>query len=96
MMFSLGRISNFWIKSSLYGLLPSLVQLFVVFPLATSAGVGGLGLGLLTPLFVLVFNTLGWSIPAYAWLCLVAGGADELKYSGEERAPLIHTDVLKL
>lgn len=34
------------------------------------AGVGGVGLGALTPLFVLIFNTLGWSFPAYAYFRL--------------------------
>ena len=51
------------------GLLPSLVQMFVVFPLATPYHIGGVGLGTLTPLFVIIFNTLGWSMPAYAWFC---------------------------
>ena len=29
-----------------------------------------MGLGALTPLFVLIFNTLGWSFPAYAYFRL--------------------------
>eukprot|EP00891_Asterochloris_glomerata_P007390 jgi/Astpho2/7390/Aster-01979 len=45
-------------------IIPSLVQIFLVFPLTTNAGIGGVKLGILTPLFVLVFNTLGWSLPA--------------------------------
>lgn len=52
------------------GVLPSLVQIFLVFPLSTPFGIGGVGLGALTPLFVLIFNTVGWSIPAYAWFKL--------------------------
>ena len=52
------------------GLFPSAVQLFIVFPNGTPFGVGGIGLGNLTPAFVLIFNTLGWSIPAYAWFRL--------------------------
>ncbi len=55
------------------GLLPSLVQMFIVFPLATEFGIGGVGLGALTPLFVIIFNTIGWSIPAYAWFKLAGG-----------------------
>ena len=46
------------------GTIPSLIQIFLVFPLATDAGIGGVKLGILTPLFVLIFNTLGWSFPA--------------------------------
>ena len=46
------------------GTIPSLVQIFLVFPLTTDAGVGGKKLGFLTPLFVEIFNTLGWSFPA--------------------------------
>jgi hypothetical protein len=56
------------------GLFPSAVQMFIVFPNGTPFGIGGVGLGNLTPAFVLVFNTIGWSLPAYAWFRL-AGGA---------------------
>jgi len=52
------------------GLFPSAVQMFVVFPSATPFGVGGVGLGKLTPIFVLIFNTIGWSLPAYLWFRL--------------------------
>lgn len=56
------------------GIPPSLVQLFVVFPLATNLGVAGLRLGALTPAFVLLFNSVGWSWPAYWWF-VMAGEA---------------------
>ena len=52
------------------GIVPSLVQMFLVFPFSTPFGVGGIGLGALTPVFVLIFNTIGWGIPAYAWFRL--------------------------
>lgn len=52
------------------GLFPSAVQMFVVFPNATPFGIGGVGLGKLTPLFVIIFNTLGWSMPGYFWFRL--------------------------
>jgi hypothetical protein len=52
------------------GLFPSAVQIFIVFPVSTPFGVGGVGLGKLTPLFVVIFNTIGWSLPAYAWFRL--------------------------
>ena len=38
------------------GLLPTLFQLFFVFPYRTAYGPMGMGLGTLTPLFVLLFN----------------------------------------
>ena len=46
------------------------MQILLVFPLTTPYGVGGVGLGALTPVFVLIFNTIGWSIPAYAYFRL--------------------------
>jgi hypothetical protein len=52
-------------KGSWLSLLPSVVQLFVVFPLKTPHGVLGVGLGLLTPVFVLLYNWV-WGI-ATAW-----------------------------
>ena len=57
------------------GIVPSLVQMFLVFPLSTPFGVGGVGLGALTPVFVLIFNTIGWGIPAYAWFRLAGEGS---------------------
>lgn len=42
----------------------------IVTSLDLGAGVGGVGLGALTPVFVLIFNTLGWSFPAYAYFRL--------------------------
>ena len=54
-------------RTQLYaGCGPSLVQILLVFPLTTPYGVGGVGLGALTPVFVFIFSTIGWSIPAYA------------------------------
>ena len=50
--------------------------MFIVFPNATPFGIGGVGLGNLTPAFVLIFNTIGWSLPAYAWFRL-AGQAHQ-------------------
>ncbi len=48
--------------------------MFLVFPLSTPFKVGGVGLGALTPVFVLIFNTIGWGIPAYAWFRLAGEG----------------------
>ena len=62
----LGRVS-FPVRGLLFSLGPSLVQLFLVFPLQAHAGVGGLQLGVLTPLFVLFYNAV-WGITAGLWL----------------------------
>ena len=43
------------------------VQLFVVFPMKANKGIMGLDLGLLTPLFVIVFNAM-WGWTAAIWL----------------------------
>lgn len=49
------------LKGSILSLFPSAVQLFIVFPYKAHKGMGGLELGLLTPLFVLFFNWV-WGI----------------------------------
>ncbi|KPJ75903.1 MAG: hypothetical protein AMJ54_13530 [Deltaproteobacteria bacterium SG8_13] len=54
-------------KGILLSLGPSLVQLFVVFPIKAGKGVMGLELGLLTPLLVLIFNAV-WGLAAAIWL----------------------------
>jgi hypothetical protein len=54
-------------RGLIYSLGPSLVQLFIVFPLAAHKGVAGLELGYLTPLFVLFFNAV-WGLVAAIWL----------------------------
>jgi hypothetical protein len=46
---------------------PSLVQLFVVFPLKAQRGVLGLELGALTPALVLLLNAV-WGVVASGWL----------------------------
>ncbi len=59
-----------WLARGLVvSLAPSLVQLFVVFPVQTQAGIAGLGLGTLTPLVVLVANAV-WGVAASWWLRL--------------------------
>jgi hypothetical protein len=62
----LGRVS-FPVRGLLFGLGPSLVQLFVVFPLKAHKGAMGLQLGALTPLFVLIYNAV-WGVAAGWWL----------------------------
>jgi len=53
--------SRLFLKASVLSLFPTLVQLFVVFPLKTNKGVAGLELGLYTPVLVLFFNWV-WGI----------------------------------
>lgn len=48
-----------WVRKGLWvSLLPTAVQLFVIFPNFTPYGMVGLGLGTLTPLFVLTSNLI--------------------------------------
>jgi hypothetical protein len=55
------------IRGILWSLGPTLVQLFVVFPLKAQKGMMGLALGTLTPLFVILFNAI-WGIVAAYWI----------------------------
>lgn len=50
-------------QSFVLSLFPTLVQLFVVFPYQTNAGVAGLNLGMLTPALVIFFNWV-WALVA--------------------------------
>lgn len=54
-----------WLRGLVFSLGPSVVQLLIVFPVKTDAGLLGLGLGGLTPVFVLIFNAV-WGLVA-AW-----------------------------
>lgn len=67
--------ASWWLRGLVFSLGPSLVQLVVVFPLKTDAGVLGLGLGALTPIFVLVYNAV-WGLAA-AWALKAAGARSE-------------------
>ncbi len=49
------------IKASILSLFPTAVQLFVVFPFKAHKGIAGLELGILTPIFVLLFNWV-WGV----------------------------------
>jgi hypothetical protein len=70
LLFLLPLASQRWIAQGLaLSLLPSLVQLFVIFPQRTSAGMLGTGLGALTPVVVVVANAV-WGLAASAWLRL--------------------------
>ena len=54
-------------RGLLFSLGPTIVQLFVVFPMKAQKGIMGFDLGLLTPLFVFVFNAI-WGLAAAVWL----------------------------
>lgn len=53
-----------------FSLGPTVVQLFVVFPIKAHKGVAGLELGMLTPAFVVIFNA-AWGLAAAVWLRLL-------------------------
>ena len=71
-LFLLPLKGSFLKKGLAYSLGPSLVQLFIVFPLKAKKGMMGLELGALTPLFVLLFNGF-WGVAAALWLEAVSG-----------------------
>jgi hypothetical protein len=56
-------IRSYPLKGLIYSLGPTIVQLFIVFPLKANKGMMGFELGILTPLFVLIFNAI-WGIQA--------------------------------
>ncbi len=53
--------SRAFTKGTFISLFPTLVQLFIVFPYKAGKGMAGLDLGLLTPVFVLVYNWV-WGV----------------------------------
>lgn len=59
--------TRIWSRGFIYSLGPTLVQLFVVFPMKAKKGMMGLELGMLTPLFVVAFNAI-WGWAAAIWL----------------------------
>ena len=51
------------------GVPPALVAMAIVVPRSVPhAGVLSLGLGWGAPLFIYLANSIGWSVPAYAWV----------------------------
>ncbi|MFQ5803947.1 MAG: hypothetical protein ACE5JQ_13720 [Candidatus Methylomirabilales bacterium] len=61
------------LRGLLWSVGPSLVQLFIVFPLKAKKGVMGFQLGALTPAFVLFFNAV-WGLKAAAILSRIERG----------------------
>jgi hypothetical protein len=68
-------------RATLRGLIwsigPTLVQLFIVFPLKAKKGLMGLDIGLLTPVFVIIFNGI-WGVTAAHWLKLTSNKNETL------------------
>ena len=58
---------SYFLRGIIYSIAPTLVQLFIVFPVQAKKGVMGLELGMLIPLFVIIFNAI-WGISTV--LCL--------------------------
>ncbi len=56
-----------WLRGLVYSMGPTLVQLFIVFPLKADKGMLGLDLGAATPLFVVILNAV-WGIAAAWWV----------------------------
>ena len=59
--------TSIFARGLIFSIGPTLVQLFVVFPMKAHKGMLGLDLGLLTPLLVVVFNAI-WGWAAAIWL----------------------------
>jgi hypothetical protein len=64
---------HWWLRGIILSLLPTLFQLLYIFPYGAGRGLFGLGLGALTPAFVLVANAI-WGLSA-AWLLRMIGRA---------------------
>lgn len=60
---------SYLLRGILFSLGPTIVQLFIVFPVKADKGITGLDLGALTPVFVFIFNAV-WGIVASYWLKL--------------------------
>ena len=59
--------SRIFTRGLVYSLGPTLVQLFVIFPMKAHKGMMGVDLGVLTPLLVVVANAI-WGWAAAIWL----------------------------
>lgn len=59
--------ARIFLRGFIFSIGPSLVQLFVIFPLKAHKGAMGLDLGALTPAFVLFYNAI-WGVTTSIWL----------------------------
>ncbi len=62
-----------YIRGLVWSLGPTAVQLLIIFPFVAHKGIFGLGLGLLTPLLVFLFNVV-WGLKAAAILARIDPG----------------------
>ena len=60
---------SFFFRGLLYSLGPTIVQLFIIFPIQAGEGLMGIHLGIMTPIFVLFFNAV-WGICTALWIKL--------------------------
>ena len=68
LLFLIPLIKNRYLwRGVLFSLGPTIVQLFVIFPMQANKGIMGIDLGLLTPVLVFVFNAI-WGLTAAIWL----------------------------
>jgi hypothetical protein len=74
---------GFWVavfsRGVLFSLLPTIFQLFYVFPHLLGKGVMGVGLGSLTPLFVFFYNVV-WGLSAGLWIYIAEPKGKERLY----------------
>ncbi len=85
---------NSWHKNSLsrsllYGLFPTFVQLFIIFPFSTNKGLMGVELGRLTPLFVFFFNYI-WAVSTALWLKSISN------FQTSDRSSIISTNPINI
>ncbi|MBU0482745.1 MAG: hypothetical protein KKG47_16755 [Proteobacteria bacterium] len=62
--------NRLFLKGLVLSIGPTLIQLFVVFPLQAKKGTMGLDLGTLTPAFVIFYNAI-WGLIAAWWLKMI-------------------------
>ncbi|WP_051469945.1 hypothetical protein [Fischerella sp. PCC 9605] len=67
--------NKYFYRGILYSLFPSLVQLFIIFPLKVNQGIMGVELGRLTPIVVLFFNFV-WGASTALWLKFISGSSE--------------------
>ncbi len=61
--------SRLFLKGSVLSLLPSAAQIFIVFPYKLDYGIGGIELGMLTPVYVIFVNWI-WGLVTAATIKL--------------------------
>lgn len=69
---------SYFFRGFLFSLGPTISQLFIVFPLQAKKGWMGIDLGMMTPVFVLLFNLI-WGVCTAFWLKLIQEGT-RIKY----------------